>query len=153
MRRIETSLIIDRSPKEVWECVANPLTWPMWASSYLELKQTASGPIAVGATLQSKHPRSRELAERVIELEPNHSFALEFTSGPIRGSRVSFRTEEATAPGSAARTRLTRLFDLKFSGLFRVFGPLLIAPGFRRESYAEVNKLKQLLEGTGIARA
>jgi hypothetical protein len=146
MRRIEDSSNVDRTAKEVWEYVADPTTWPKWASSYLELKQTSTGPIALGATFRSIHPKNRELNESLVELDPERSIAFEFTSGPIKGSRVSFRTRDVEGAGGRSQTQLTRVFDLKFSGLFKLLGPLLIAPGFRREGRTEVDRLKQLLE-------
>jgi len=87
------------------------------------------------------------LNERLIEYEPNRKFAFEFTSGPIKGSRETYSMEEMAEEGKAL-TKLSREFDLRFSGLFKVLGPVLVTPGFKKEKRVEVDNVKRLLEMT-----
>ena len=144
--KVEASSTINRPVGEVWKLLADLSTWPRWAPVYLELSQTSAGPVDVGATFHSRHPQHRVLDERIVEYEPNRKFTFEFTSGPIKGSRETYTMVETAGEGGKSTTKLTREFDLKFSGIFRVLGPLLVSPGFRREKRVEVDNLKRLLE-------
>jgi len=138
--RIEATAIVDRPVEEVWDFMTDLENTPKWDPGVLEAKQTSEGPKGVGTTIQTRHPRNRTLNSRAIEYEPNHRFALEFTSGPIKGTRVSYSTEAVEG-----KTKLTRTFDLKFSGAYRLIGPF-VARGARREGGAEVNNVKRILE-------
>lgn len=138
--------MVHRPVGDVWALVADTSSWPTWAPVYLELSQTSAGPVEVGATFHSKHPQNRALDERLIEYEPNRRFAFEFTSGPIRGSKETYIMEEMADGAGKRTTKLTREFDLKFRGLFKVLGPLLVTPSFRRERRVEVDNVKRLLE-------
>lgn len=144
--KIEASSVINRPVDVVWKFVADTSTWPSWAPVYLELMKTSEGPVGVGATFHSKHPQNRTLNERLVEYEPNRRFAFEFTSGPIKGSRETYNMEQMAEGEGKITTKLTREFDLKFSGLFKALGPLLVTPGFKREKHVEVDNVKRLLE-------
>jgi len=143
---IEASSIINCSASDVWKYVGDTSSWPKWAPVYLELNQTSQGQIAIGAAFHSKHPRNRTLDERLIEYEPFRRFTFEFTSGPIKGSRETYSLAEVVDGTGSVTTKLTRSFDLKFSGLFKVLGPLLVTPGFKKEKRVEVENVKRLLE-------
>jgi len=144
--KIEATSRINRTVDDVWKLVADASTWPKWAPVYLELKQTSAGPVGMGATFHSKHPQNRTLDERLIEYEPSRRFAFEFISGPIKGSRETYHMEGTTDEQGKTTTNLTREFDLKFSGIFKVLGPILVTPGFKKEKRVEVDNLKRLLE-------
>jgi uncharacterized protein YndB with AHSA1/START domain len=144
--KIEASSMINRPVDDVWKLVADTSAWPKWAPVYLELIQTSVGPVGVGATFHSKHPQNRALDERLIEYEPSRRFAFEFTFGPIKGSREAYHMEEMTDGQGKTTTNLTREFDLEFSGIFKVLGPILVTPGFKKEKRVEVDNVKRLLE-------
>ena len=143
--RIEATATIDRTAEVVWRFLTDLANTPMWDPGVLEVTQTSSGPVGVGTTIQSKHPKNRVLNARAVEYEPNHKFTLEFTSGPIRGTKVSYSIEPIEG-----KTKLTRTFDLKFSGAYKLVGPF-IARGARRDSGAEVNNVKRILESESHA--
>jgi len=143
---IEASSLIDRPASDVWKLLSDPSAWPKWNPVYLELTQTSAGPAQIGATFHSKHPQNRTLDETLVAFETNRRFAFEFTSGPIRGSKETYTIEELAAAGGRASTKLTRQFELRFSGIFKLLGPLLVTPGFKREKRVEVDNVKRLLE-------
>ena len=145
--KIEASSIINRPVGDVWNLLSDMSTWPKWAPVYLEIRQTSHGPVEVGSTFHSRHPNNRMLDERLVEYEPNRKFSFEFISGPIKGSRETYSMEEKADQGKTS-TKLSREFDLRFSGLFKVLGPLLVAPGFRKEKRVEVDNIKRLMETT-----
>ena len=143
--KIEASSFINLPPEEVWKLIGDTSSWPRWAPVYLQLTQTSPGPLGQGTTFHSKHPQNRTLDEKVVAYEPNQRFAFEFTSGPIKGSRETYTIEQSSEGGKAS-SKLTREFDLRFSGVFKLLGPFLVAPGFRKESHVEVDNVKRLLE-------
>ena len=151
--KIEASSVISRPAGDVWKLLSDTSTWSKWAPEYLELSQTSTGPVDVGATFHSKHPQNRELSEKLVAYKPNRNFAFEFTSGPIKGSRETYSMEEMTEREGKIATKLTREFDLRFSGLFKVVGPLLITPGFKKEKRVEVDNVKRLLEQSNLNSA
>jgi hypothetical protein len=84
------------------------------------------------------------LNARAIKYEPNRKFTLEFTSGPIRGSRVSYGIETI-----GGKTKLTRTFDVKFSGFYKLVGPF-VARGAKTEGGAEVGNVRRILESEAV---
>jgi hypothetical protein len=86
------------------------------------------------------------LDERLVESEPRRRFAFEFTSGPIKGSMETYHMEEMTDGQGKTTTNLTRGFDLEFIRIFKVLGPILVTPVFRKEKPVEVDNVKRLLE-------
>ncbi|HYB03039.1 MAG TPA: SRPBCC family protein [Nitrososphaerales archaeon] len=101
---IEASIVVNRPAEDVWKFMIDLVNTPKWDPGVLEVKQTSAGPIGVGTTLQSRHPKNRVLNARALEYEPNRKFTLEFTSGPIKGTRVSYVLENI----EGKNTKLTR---------------------------------------------
>ena len=139
--KIEASVIVNRPAEDVWKFMTDLANTPKWDPGVIEVKQTSTGPIGVGTTLQSRHSRNRVLNVRVIEYEPNRKFTLEFTSGPVKGTRGSY----VMANIEGKNTKLTRTLDVKFSGVYKLLGPFL-ARSARRERGAEVSNVKRILE-------
>ena len=93
----------------------------------------------MGTTLQTRSGNMVVDIE-VIEYEPGRKLAMEFTSGPVKGS-----IETSTVENVEGKTRFTRTFDLKFNGVYKLVGPFL-TPRFKREYVASVGNLKRILE-------
>lgn len=62
-----------------------------WDTGVLEVKQTLAGPIDVGTSIQTRHPKTRVLNARAIEYVTNQKATLEFTAGPVKGSKDRLR--------------------------------------------------------------
>ena len=145
MVKITDSIIIDRPVEEVWRFVSDPSNTPKWYQGTMEVRQISERPIAVGTTFEGVvHYRGRSLVlgARCIVLNQNKELAWEFTSGPTKGSTDSWRME----PIGEKSTRLTRVFDLRVSGSWRVIQPV-IARGTKRAHEAEIHNVKRILEG------
>jgi carbon monoxide dehydrogenase subunit G len=137
--KIEASVVIDCTAKDVWNFMTDLSNTPKWDPGVLEVKQTSSGPLGLNATLESKHPK-RVMNERVVEYEPGQKFTLEFISGPIKGTKVSYAMENADG-----KTRLTRSLDVKLNGFYKL-AALFVGRSAQKERDAEINNVKRILE-------
>jgi uncharacterized protein YndB with AHSA1/START domain len=139
MAKFEASVMIDRPVEEVWKFVTDLSKLPKWNTEVLEAKQTSAGPIGVGATLQT---RSSNMVSdiKVVEYEPNRKCTMEFTSGPVKGTK-----ERSSVENVEGKTRFTRTADLKFSGIYKLVGPFF-TPRLKREYAGSVGNLKRILE-------
>jgi uncharacterized protein YndB with AHSA1/START domain len=143
--RIEDSTRIDRPVEEVWRFMSDPSNTPKWYQGTLEVRQVSERPIALGTTFEAVvHYRGRSLmfAARCTVLNQNKELAWEFTSGPTKGSKDTWRME----PIGEKSTRLTRVFDLRVSGSWRLIQPVIVR-GMKRAHEAEIHNVKRILEG------
>ena len=138
MDKTEASVIIDRPVEEVWKFIMDLSKLPEWNTG-VEAKQTSAGPVGVGTTLQIRGSNLVASA-RIVEFEPNRKCVFEHSTGPLKGSM-----ENSSVENVEGKTRFTRTFDLKFSGAYKLVGPIL-APRMKREYGASLDKLKRILE-------
>jgi uncharacterized protein YndB with AHSA1/START domain len=144
MVRITDSTIIDRPVEEVWRFVSDPGNDPKWYQGTMEVRQISEGPTAVGTTIEAViqfRGRSLVAGARCIVLNPNTEVTWKFTSGLMKRSTDSWRMESIDEKS----TRLTRVFDMRVSGLWRAIQPI-IARGTKKTHEAEIHNVKRLLE-------
>jgi uncharacterized protein YndB with AHSA1/START domain len=145
MVRIQDSTTIDRPVEEVWRFVSDPSNDPKWYQGTMEVRQISEGPIAVGTTFEAViqfRGRSLVAGARCIILNPNKEVTWEFTSGLMKRSTDSWRME----PMDEKSTRLTRVFDMRVNGFWRMIQPIF-ARGTKRAHEAEISKVKRIVEG------
>ena len=103
---VQVSEVIDRPIAATYhfyvaEHVRNHARW----DPDMRLEQLSPGPIGVGTVIRRVNTHSGNPVEgvmKVVELEPNQSFAVEIQDGPVRThGRVTFE------PVDAGRTRIT----------------------------------------------
>jgi ribosome-associated toxin RatA of RatAB toxin-antitoxin module len=145
MGKITDSIIIDRPVEEVWRFVSDVSNTPKWFQGTMEVRQRSERPLAVGTMFEADvHSRGRSLVfgTRCAVLNPNDEVTWEFTAGLTKGSTDTWRME----PIDETSTRLTRVFDLKVSGAWRLIQPI-IARGTKRAHAAEIHNVKRIVEG------
>jgi hypothetical protein len=145
MVKITDSTIIDCPVEEVWSFVSDPGNDPKWYQGTVEVRQKSEGPTAVGTTFEAVIQfggRSLVAGARCIVLKPNKEVMWKFTSGLMKRSTDSWRME----PIDEKSTRLTRVFDMRVSGFWRLIQPI-VASGTKRAHAAEIHKVKRFLEG------
>ncbi len=145
MVRIEDSTRIDCPVEKVWRFVSDPSNTPKWYQGPMEVRQISEGPITVGTTFEAVvHYRGRSLVfgARCTVLNQNKELTWELTSGPTKGSQDSWRME----PIDEKSTRLTRVFDERVSGSWRLIQPIIVR-GTKRAHEAEIHNVKRILEG------
>jgi uncharacterized protein YndB with AHSA1/START domain len=145
MVKIIDSTIIDRPAEEVWRFVSDPGNTPQWYQGTAEVRQKSEGPTKVGTTFEAViqfRGLSPVTGARCLVLNPNKEVTWEFTSGLMKRSTDCWRME----PIGEKSSRLTRVFDMRVSGLWRLIQPI-IARGTKRAHEAEIHNFKRILEG------
>jgi hypothetical protein len=77
---------------------------------------------------------------RIVEYEPGKKFTVEFTAGPVKGSKVTYSLESIEG-----KTKLTPDLELRLSGLWRLMQPVLTRREVR-DREAGVANVKRILE-------
>lgn len=93
----------------------------------------------MGTSLRLRMAGSR-MEARIVEYEPGKKFTVEFTAGPVKGSKVTYSLESIEG-----KTKLTRDLELRLSGLWRLMQPVL-TPREVRDREAGVTNVKRILE-------
>jgi uncharacterized protein YndB with AHSA1/START domain len=142
MTKLESSVVINRPPEEVFAFVTDPGNMTQWMAELVEGKQTSEGPLGVGTTLSAVAKplgRRAESTQEVVEYEPNSKYAFKSTSGPV-ASQDNY-TFEPVAGG----TKLTRVAEAEMSGFFKLAEPLMVRM-MQRQFDTNFANLKDLLE-------
>jgi hypothetical protein len=143
MTKAEASVIIDRPAEAVWSFIVSDVDKFAKATNpdVIESKQTSAGPIGVGTTfheVRSKTPKAMDY--RVTEYEPNFRFAVEMTSGPIKGSVATEKVENIQG-----KTRFTEAADYHMSGFYKLLQPFFAGKA-QKETENRVNRVKRAVE-------
>src|SRR4029077_14768085 len=146
MSRFAGSAIIDRPLGEVWSFISDPHSASIWGRGVSDVVMTSGGPVGNGSTLRLRMSGSA-MEDRVVGFQPEKTLILEFTSGPVRGSRLSYSLDSVDG-----KTRLTRDLELRLSGLWKLMYPILTRREIR-DREAGVANIKRLLEGGNGALA
>lgn len=131
--------MIDRPVEDVWRFISNPECAPAWGRGVSDIEITSDPPIGLGTTLRLRMSGSKVEA-RVMRFAPAKSLTVEFTGGPVRGSKLTFSVEEVDG-----RTILTRDLEMKLNGVWRLMYPILTRRETRDRDLA-INNVKRLVE-------
>jgi len=143
MAKIEESVMIDRPVEEVWKLTTDLSKVPKWDTHVLEAKQTSAGPLGLGATLELREKIENIIttqSQRVTEYEPNRKFSVEATSGPGKGTMITFGME--TVEG---KTRFTSSDNVRLNGFYNLVGPF-VTRMLRKAVANSVGNVKRILE-------
>jgi len=141
MAKTEASVMVDRTPEEIWNALFDISNPTLLDPDCLEMRKTSAGPWGVGSTFQlkrSKTPKNPNFL--VTEYEPNRKTSFVFTDGPVKGTSQQFSLE--TIEG---KTKLTRKLDMKYSGFFKLVGPFMTG-SMQRQGQGDLERTKRLLE-------
>ena len=138
--RVEHSIVVDRTPAEVFAFLTDPANLPAWQGSCRSAR--ADGPVEVGARITEKRSflgREATSIVEVTELEPERLFTLEVVEGPVAFS-VRHRLEPA-----GDGTRVTVNAEGEPGGVLR-FGSRFVARAVEQETRKNFARLKTVLE-------
>jgi uncharacterized protein YndB with AHSA1/START domain len=141
--RFSNSVVIRRSPGEVFAFLADPANVPKWNAAITSTRPLSQGPLGVGTRLAQTRSIPRPAIEEleVTEFVPDRRMVLQGDVGPLTGT-LSYEIE--VVPEG---TRLTNTADLTGRGPLLVLSPL--ATGRVREAVAtNLENLRQLLESS-----
>jgi uncharacterized protein YndB with AHSA1/START domain len=145
--RVEESVVINRSPEEVFDYVANPENLPEWSGLALEVRKETQGSLneegARFTTVAKFLGRRFETPFEVIVYDPPRRHTDRSTGGPFPQEYTHIFEEV-----EGGRTRLTAVTEGEPGGFFRLAGPLLEMAG-KRQFRADLDTLKDLLEAQG----
>ncbi len=141
MKKIESSEMMEVPVEAIWKFLTDLSNFPKWDPAGVEMTQTSAGPQGVGTTLHatlSQYPRVEDFL--VIEYEANRRFTLNYTSGPVKGCKMTFDMEP-----SDGGTRLKIVWDLEYVGFNKLIGPL-ITRNAKKETATFIGNIKRLVE-------
>lgn len=133
------SAVINRPIEEVWSFISDPQSAPVWGRGVSDVVITSSGPVGLGTTLSLRMSGSR-MEARMIDFEVTKAFTLEFTSGPVKGSKLTYSVESVDG-----KTRLSRDLEMRLSGVWRLMRPILTRREIRDRDLGVTN-VKRILE-------
>ena len=145
MITIRSEITINRTPEDVFAYFADFRNYAAWESSTEEMVQTSEGPLGVGSTFRVTAKFmpmwSPRFSGRVTEYEPPKKMAMESGGGApfAGGGTYSFEPIEGG-------TNLTFDGTMRMKSLLKLMEPLLHG-SFRKQSAADLRKLKEVLEG------
>ena len=135
------TVIIQRSPHEVFEYLAHFENVPEWNYAIVETRKTSEGPVEVGTKYRQTRslPSPSEEAFQITEFAPDRRLAIRGDLGPFEGT-LTYELE--SVPDG---TKVTSNADLQAHGLLKVAAPL--ASGRVGSAVAaNLQKLKEILE-------
>jgi uncharacterized membrane protein len=142
MIKVETSVIINRPPEEVFAYISNFENNPGWQSGMQEARFTSEGPLGVGSTYAQVAKflgRRIESTFEVIGYEPKRLVKATSTSGsfPITFTRMVEPVEGGT--------QVAAIIEGDASGFFKLAEPLM-ARMVQRSVDGDYANLKHILE-------
>ena len=146
MAPIVASVEISRTPADVFTYVTDPSHLPEWQESVVRVAEH-QGPVAAGtrvAVTRKAGPREMTMTSEIAELDPPRSWAIRGVDGPVRGN-VKGRVEPVDG---GARSRVTIELDLHGHGIGKLLVPLFVKRQAERELPANMQTLKERLEGS-----
>lgn len=140
--RFHESVVIDRSPDDVWAFISDFFNSPRVRPGALALRRTSPGPLGIGSVIQGRQMIlgfETRFTMTLTEFDPPHRAVVTLASRPVSGA---IRTAlEPTIDG----TRMDRTTDLEFHPALKLLSPLL---GFiyGGQDRAASRNLKRLIE-------
>jgi uncharacterized protein YndB with AHSA1/START domain len=139
MSEFAASVLIDRPVDEVWRFISDPLSAPVWGRGVSDVVVAPDGPVGLGTTLGLSMSGSR-MEARVIEYEAGRTFTLEFLSGPVKGSKLTYSVEPVDG-----KTRLSTDLEMRLDGAWKILYPILARRRIRDREWGVAN-VKRTLE-------
>ena len=140
--RLEKNVVIDRPVETVFAFVTDMNKVPLWMP-VRDLRQTSSGPLAVGSTFVQSTEIFGQRFEgtiQVTEYDPPRVFAFKVIQGPFPlANRITL------TPLDSKRTSANLLVDVEPGNVLKMAGPFL-TPLAKKQLETQVATLKRVLE-------
>jgi carbon monoxide dehydrogenase subunit G len=145
---VPTSTVeIDRRPDEVFAYVTDPARFAAWQSGVVDGHVETSGSMTVGDRCFMTRRigfSERVSTSEVTHVDPPRTWGVRGLDGPIRA------TVDVTVEGldEGRRSRVSIDVDFEGHGIGKLVVPLVVRPQAAREMPANLQRLKQQLEGS-----
>jgi uncharacterized protein YndB with AHSA1/START domain len=152
MLTVEAKVRVERRVSDVWSLFDDgdhPERWFVLEPGET-IQKTSEGPMGLGATLRmTGRFMGKELAfdARISEFEPNRKIAVEYVSGPFRGSRKLYLLEPDASGGG---TVLIHTSEGEFHGSWKMMAILFRSKartGLQKSAEDELAKIARALAG------
>jgi carbon monoxide dehydrogenase subunit G len=137
--QFEGSAVINRPVEAVWSFISDPQNAPVWGRGVSDIVITSNGLVGLGTTLRLSMSGSK-MEARMLGFEPGKTLTMEFTSGPVRGSKLTYSVESMEG-----KTRLTTDLEMRLSGVWKLMYPILARRRIRDRELSVTN-VKRILE-------
>src|SRR5215203_2577684 len=140
----QTTVIINKSIREVWDFFKNPANLKLWLGGFQRFEQVSGIPGTVGA--KAKHyflEKGKELMvdEEIMEVIPEKKFLGTLASSMMVNTVTNYFND---LPNNQTEYSLSS--DTQFKGFFwKQVGPLMKGE-FKKRQENDLQKLKQVLE-------
>lgn len=141
MSEFAASALINRPSEDVWRFISDPLNAPVWGRGVSDVVITSDGPVGLDTTVALRMSGSR-MEARMIEFEAGRTLTLEFTSGPVKGSKLTYSVHPVEG-----KTRLATDLEMRLGGVWRIFYPILVRRRVGDREWGVLN-VKRILEAT-----
>jgi carbon monoxide dehydrogenase subunit G len=132
--------VIDRAPAIVWAALTD---WPRAAEWLPGVDSVqAGGPAAVGSSL-TMHARGKDRTSTITALDPGRSLTLRSVQGGVTADYTYTLTPSGDGDD---RTTVDLAADVRTTGVWTVFGPLLRA-AIRRADGGQLEAFTRTVEG------
>jgi carbon monoxide dehydrogenase subunit G len=142
MAKVEHTIVVERSPADVFAYLTNPENLPEWQAGVIEGRKDSPGPTAQGTSLTEVRTflgRRMESKLEVTEYEQDRLFTIKVVSGP-----VPFQVRHRLEPADGG-TRIHVSGEGEPGGFFKLAEPLVIRQ-VKRQVETNFATLKDLLE-------
>jgi uncharacterized protein YndB with AHSA1/START domain len=139
MSEFAASVLVNRPVEDVWRFISDPLNAPIWGRGVSDVVVTSRGPVGLGATLTLSMSGSK-MEARMVGYEAGNTFTLEFTSGPVKGSKLNFSVQPVEG-----KTRLSTDLEMRLNGAWKILYPVLARRRMRDREWGVTN-VKRILE-------
>ena len=147
--RAAGEIVVDRPLEVVWRWAADPRNWENWLEGVRDVR--VEGRLAEGGRIASRYEYGGELHDFVYEIvvrEPPRRQVVRSLEGPFPFESVLQLSEDAR--GTRVRQAVDAGSDSRFTSfLFAIAWPLL-RRGLRRRIQAQLRRLKEAIELTGV---
>jgi carbon monoxide dehydrogenase subunit G len=146
MFEFEKTILINRSPEEVFEFLTNPANEPKWRDSSISGEWTSDGPIGVGSTQHTVSKvlgREMETTSEVTVWDPPNEYGWKSVGGqmPFEATQ-KFESKEGG-------TQLTFSGQAEVGGFFKL-AEGLVGKQLEKMMDKDMNGLKVYIEGSQV---
>jgi hypothetical protein len=139
MSEFAASALINRPLGEVWSFISDPSNAEVWGRGVSDVVITSGRPVGIGTTV-GLHMSESRMEARIVEFEAGSTLTLEFTSGPVKGSRLTYSVEAVDG-----KTRLSTDLEMRLGGLWKILYPILARRRVKDREWGVAN-VKRILE-------